>query len=100
MMTYVDLIFGLQLAIRVFLSLPMAKSRIDREIGELRSKLVSDVVDKPQARAGLASLTCLPPHGHSREWLVKQWTAMRGMEARDEVEGKVSGTVYHVSSSE
>jgi sphinganine-1-phosphate aldolase len=39
----------------------------------------------------------LPQHGRSREWLENEWKGLKALEKGHVEEGKISGTVYHVS---
>jgi len=80
------------------LSLPSARRKIAEEMGKTRAQLRSKILQK-QLPDGvtLTETRTLPEEGRSREWLEGEWANLRKLEKGDVTDGKVSGTVYHVS---
>ncbi|RXK38082.1 sphinganine-1-phosphate aldolase [Tremella mesenterica] len=42
-----------------------------------------------------ASVSQLPEHGRSREWLEEEWTSLKRLQREHATDGRISGTVYH-----
>ncbi|ORX35330.1 putative sphinganine-1-phosphate aldolase [Kockovaella imperatae] len=83
-------------AIKLILSLPSSKRKLNQEMGDLRTKFRKSI-DPAHYPNGvkLRSGRELPKHGRSLEWLQEEWRGLKGIEKTDVDEGKVSGTVYH-----
>jgi sphinganine-1-phosphate aldolase len=87
-----------QLVIKILLSLPSSKLQLAKELGEARSGLRSKLAPTTYPDGiELTSVRKLPEHGRSREWLENEWKGLKALEKGHVEDGKISGTVYHVS---
>jgi hypothetical protein len=89
----------IQFFIGQFLSLPFVASKVEAELSDLRADLSAKVAPKVfPAGINLTTVRTLPEKGRSREWLEEEWKNLKMLERGDVDNGRVSGTVYHVSS--
>lgn len=88
-----------QLVFRLLLSLPSSKAKIASELSKTREQIRSKLapITYPDG-VKLTSVRSLPEHGRDREWLQEEWRNLKKLERGDVDQGRVSGTVYHVSS--
>ena len=92
-----ELIWG-QVVIQLVLSLPSSRRKLKEEMGKLREQFRAKIDPSSYPKGVvLRSSKVLPEQGRSREWLEEEWKGLKGIETGDAVEGRVSGTVYHVS---
>jgi len=80
------------------LSMPSSKKKIAEEMSKTRSQLREKILKK-QLPDGvtLTETRTIPEEGRSREWLESEWANLKKLEKSDVYDGRVSGTVYHVS---
>ncbi len=89
-----------QLVVHIMLSLPSSRRQIASELGRTRAELKAKLAPTsyPNA-ANLVPTRVLPEKGRDRAWLEDQWKGLKALEKGDVDNGRVSGTVYHVSRS-
>jgi sphinganine-1-phosphate aldolase len=89
-----------QMVFAIILSLPSSRRKIASELGKTRAELKAKLA--PTVYPDGISLTparVMPQKGRDRGWLEEEWKGMKRLERGDVDSGRVSGTVYHVSSA-
>ncbi|KAK8861729.1 hypothetical protein IAR55_002552 [Kwoniella newhampshirensis] len=84
------------LVVRIILSLPSSKAKLDSELAKTRSQLREKLAPSTYPDGVmLTSVKSLPEKGRSKEWLESEWTNLKKLERGDVDDGRVSGAVYH-----
>lgn len=88
-----------QIVVAIMLSLPSSRRQISSELAKTRAELKAKLA--PTTFPNGITLTptrVMPQKGRDRGWLEEEWKGMKKLERGDVDSGRVSGTVYHVSS--
>lgn len=87
-----------QQVVRLLLSLPSSRLKMATELGQAREQVRSTLTPKVYPNgAHLTTVKTLPEKGKGKEWLEEEWRNMKLLDKGDVSDGRVSGTVYHVS---
>jgi sphinganine-1-phosphate aldolase len=87
-----------QFVIGLLLQLPSSKQKIATELGAARDGIEEKLVPR-KLPEGSTYVNALPKKGKTPDWLNEEMERLLSMEKNDVQEGRVSGAVYHVSSS-